>query len=89
MLKDRTLLCIHVKTIVKFLSTKTIFQTELKEHEEALKKVKGQIERIEDEETREQAKLMDVRHELEKYVMKMKENQQKIRHFRNEVLFTC
>ena len=72
-----------------FVNKNKFFQTELKEHEEALKKVKGQIERIEEEETREQAKLMDVRHELEKYVMKMKENQQKIRHFRNEVLFIC
>lgn len=58
---------------------------ELKGCEEVLKKVKGEIEIIEGEETQEQAKLMDVKHELEKYVAKMKENQQKIRHFQNEV----
>ena len=30
---------------------------------------------------------MDVRHELEKYVLKLKENQQKIKHFQNEVRY--
>ena len=50
-----------------------------------MKKIKSEIESIETEETQEQAKVMDVRHEMEKYTAKMKENQQKIRHFQNEV----
>ena len=57
----------------------------MKEQEVVLKRVKSEIEAIEDKETEVQAKLMDVRHELEKYVLKLKENQQKIKHFQNEV----
>ena len=57
----------------------------MKEQEVVLKRVKSEIEAIEDRETEVQAKLMDVRHELEKYVLKLKENQQKIKHFQNEV----
>ena len=55
------------------------------QQEEVLKRVKEEIEAIEREEAEEQAKVMDVRHELEKYTAKLKENQQKIKHFQNEV----
>ena len=48
-------------------------------------KMKAEIEAMETEETKEEEKLIDVRHELEKYVAKMKENQQKLNHFKNEV----
>ena len=60
-------------------------QVELKEREAVMTKVKGETEIVEGEESREQARLMDVKHEQEKYVAKMKENGQKIQHFRNEV----
>ena len=40
---------------------------------------------MEGEEGEVQGKMMDVKHELERYMAKMKENQQKIKHFQNEV----
>ena len=60
-------------------------QSELKQLEGVLKQQKSEIEAIEDREAEEQSKLVDLKHELEKYASKMKENQQKIRHFQNEV----
>ena len=48
-------------------------------------KMKTEIESMEEEESAEQGKLLDVKHEMEKYISKMKENQQKINHFKNEV----
>ena len=61
-------------------------QAELKEKEVLIGKMKKEIEEMQAQEAREEGKLMDVRHELEKYVAKMKENQQKINHFKNEVI---
>ena len=40
---------------------------------------------MEGEEAELQGKLVDLRHELEKYSTKLKENQSKIRHFNNEI----
>ena len=57
----------------------------MKQHEEVLEKLKKEIEGMEDEETEVQGRLMDIKHELEKYLTKMRENQQKIKHFQNEV----
>ena len=57
----------------------------MKQHEEVLVQVKAEIEAMEGEEGEVQARLMDLRHELERYSAKMKENQQKIKHFQNEV----
>ena len=50
-----------------------------------LQKLKQEVEAVEAEEALVQSKLMDAKHELEKYTTKLKENQQKIRHFQNEV----
>ena len=60
-------------------------QVDLKEMEEVMLKMKGEIETMETEEAGKNEKLMDVRHELEKYVAKMKENQHKVNHFKAEV----
>ena len=57
----------------------------MKQHEEVLVQLKAEIEAMEGEEGEVQARLMDLRHELERYSAKMKENQQKIKHFQNEV----
>jgi len=57
----------------------------MKQHEEVLIQLKAEIEAMEGEEGEVQARLMDLRHELERYTAKMKENQQKIKHFQNEV----
>lgn len=57
----------------------------MKQHEEVLIQLKAEIEAMEGEEGEVQARLMDLRHELERYSAKMKENQQKIKHFQNEV----
>ena len=57
----------------------------MKLHEEVLVQLKAEIEAMEGEEGEVQARLMDLRHELERYSAKMKENQQKIKHFQNEV----
>ena len=43
------------------------------------------MESVEGEEAELQGRLVDLRHELEKYSTKMKENQGKIRHFNNEI----
>ena len=43
------------------------------------------MESIEGEEAELQGKLVDLRHELEKYSAKLKENQAKIKHFNNEI----
>ena len=60
-------------------------QSAMKQHEEVLIQLKAEIEAMEGEEGEVQARLMDLRHELERYSAKMKENQQKIKHFQNEV----
>ena len=57
----------------------------MKQHEEVLERLKAEIEAIGEQEKGVQERLVDLRHELEQYVTKMKENQQKIRHFQNEV----
>ena len=49
-------------------------------------KMKKEIEEMQAKEAVEEGKLMDIRHELEKYVAKMKENHQKINHFKSEVI---
>ena len=43
------------------------------------------MDAIESEEASLQSGLVDVKHELDKYVTKMKENQSRIKHFKNEV----
>ena len=43
------------------------------------------MESVEGEEAELQGQLVDLRHELEKYSAKLKENQSKIRHFNNEI----
>ena len=58
----------------------------MKQHEVVLDRLKGEIEAIEEQEKGVQEGLVDLRHELERYATKMKENQQKIRHFQNEVV---
>ena len=55
-------------------------------HEKVLQELKAEVEAIEDKETEVQSRMMDVKHELEKYAAKLKENSQKIKHFLNEVL---
>ena len=60
-------------------------QESVKQYEEVLQKLKQEVEAVEAEEALVQSKLMDAKHELEKYTTKLKENQQKIRHFQNEV----
>ena len=47
--------------------------------------MRKEIEEMQGQEAKEEGKLIDVRHELEKYVTKIKENQQKINHFKNKV----
>ena len=61
----------------------------MKQHEEVLERLKAEIEAIDEQENGVKEGLMDLRHELEKYTTKMKENQQKIRHFQNEVGSDC
>ena len=57
----------------------------MKQHEEVLEQLKAEIGAMEGEEGEVQGKMMDVKHELEKYTAKMRENQQKIKHFQNQV----
>lgn len=57
----------------------------MKEHEEVLQQLKEEMESVEGEEAELQGRLVDLRHELEKYSVKLKENQGKIRHFNNEI----
>ena len=57
----------------------------MKQYTDVLNKLKGEIEAIEAEEASLQSGLVDVKHELDKYVTKMKENQARIKHFKNEV----
>ncbi len=47
--------------------------------------LKREVEAIEGEETGLQSGLVDVKHELDKYVSKMRENNARIKHFQNEV----
>lgn len=51
----------------------------------ALDKLKAEVEAIESEETGIQSGLVDVKHELDKYVAKMRENSGRIKHFQNEI----
>ena len=50
-----------------------------------LRQLKGEMDSVEGEEAELQGRLVDLRHELEKYSVKMKENQAKIKHFNNEI----
>ena len=47
--------------------------------------LKAEIEIIETKEREVDEQLLDLTHELEQYVSKVKENRQKIKHFENEV----
>ena len=50
-----------------------------------LRQLKEELESVEGEEAELQGRLVDLRHELEKYSAKLKENQAKIKHFNNEI----
>lgn len=55
------------------------------EHEKTLQQLKSGIEAIEGEEAGVQEKLMDLKHELDKHSTKLKDSQQRIKYYQNEV----
>lgn len=51
----------------------------------ALDQLKGEVEAIETEEAGIRSGLVDIKHELDKYISKMRDNSARIKHFQNEV----
>lgn len=54
-------------------------------HEKTLQQLKSEIEAIEAEEAGVQGGMVDLRHELERHNLKLKDCQQKVKHYQNEV----
>lgn len=61
-------------------------QDQLKEYEETLEVVKGEIEEEQKQLRLLNEQLVDLNHEKSQYTAKVKENRQKIKHFENEVI---
>ena len=61
-------------------------QDQLKEYEETLEGVKGEIEEEQKQLRLLNEQLVDLNHEKSQYTAKVKENRQKIKHFENEVI---
>ena len=57
----------------------------MKEVEDSVKEVKDELTRLEEEEQTLQKDHIEVKHQLEKCETLVKENQQKIRHWKKEV----
>ena len=55
------------------------------EHEGTLQQLKAEIEGLEAEEASVQAGMVDFKHELEQHSIKLKDCQQKIKYYQNEV----
>lgn len=58
------------------------------EHEKTLQQLKSEIEALEAEEAGLQEGMMDFKHELEKHSLKLKDCQQKMKYYQNEVRIT-
>lgn len=58
----------------------------MKEAETALNEIRVEVGKLEEEENQLQKDVVDVKHELEKYENLVKTNQQKIKHWKKEVL---
>lgn len=50
-----------------------------------LRQLKEEMESVEGDEAELQGQMVDLKHELEKYSAKLRENQAKIKHFNNEI----
>ncbi len=55
------------------------------QEEVQLLELKKEIESFDSQETEVQGSLVDLRHEVDKYNSRLKDNQQKIKHYQNEV----
>ena len=59
----------------------------MKELEQRLEQRKAELQELDKCESEAESKLVDLKHSLETYNTKVKENLQKIKHFQNEVMF--
>jgi len=57
----------------------------VKEKEAELAALKGELEELEKEEGERQASMVDLRHERDKHATSLKDYQQKIKYYKNEV----
>ena len=62
-----------------------MFQTKMQEMEATLKTVSEEFTVLEQEETDLKSKEVDIKHEVEKYEVVYKENQQKVKHWKKEL----
>jgi structural maintenance of chromosome 4 len=70
---------------VKMLEKHKELVSKAKEDEATLSSEKAKVERASDDEVSIECKMMDLCHEQDKYVAKMKENQHKIKHFEGQI----
>ena len=57
--------------------------------EESLEGLRKDLEAVEQEENKLRAQEVDIKHEVEKYEIVLKENQQKVKHWQKEVYNTA
>ena len=61
------------------------FQAVVKEREADLAVLKGQLDELEKVEAERQASMVDLRHERDKHATSLKDYQQKMKYYKNEV----